>query len=139
MFLVVSCFQCQANQRRSLCTFMVVDGCSHQKNRALQHWHVNDNIHSLSFSIDPLLKGIADAANVVMISIGYRLAPEHPFPAGPEDCFDAAEWLVDNAEARYGAPLKIIGGEVFDRLNPQDLELADLMPKPVRGRSLDCS
>ena len=47
-----------------------------------------------------------------MISIGYRLAPEHPYPQGPEDCFDAAEWLVDRAEAEFGAPLKFIGGEV---------------------------
>ncbi|MCJ1249338.1 hypothetical protein MMC30_006561 [Trapelia coarctata] len=60
---------------------------------------------------DPLLKFIADAANLAVISIGYRLAPEHPFPQGPEDCFDAAMWLVDHAEAELGAPLKFIGGE----------------------------
>lgn len=46
------------------------------------------------------------------MSIGYRLAPEHPYPQGPEDCIDAAMWLVDHAEAEFGAPLKFIGGEV---------------------------
>jgi acetyl esterase/lipase len=62
-------------------------------------------------SQDPILQHIADSASVLCISIGYRLAPEHPFPAGPEDCYDAAEWLVDNASSALGAPLCFIGGE----------------------------
>jgi acetyl esterase/lipase len=62
-------------------------------------------------SQDPALQSIADATSLLCISIGYRLAPEHPFPAGPEDCYDAAEWLVDNAEKRFGAPLSFVGGE----------------------------
>ena len=62
-------------------------------------------------SQDPLLQGIADAAKVLVISVGYRLAPEYPFPAGIEDCYDAAEWLVDNAENKYGARLSFVGGE----------------------------
>ena len=61
---------------------------------------------------DPLLKRIADGSNVAVISIGYRLAPENPFPKGPEDCFDALEWLVDNAHAKFGAELRFLGGEV---------------------------
>ena len=60
---------------------------------------------------DPQLQRLADAAGVLCISVGYRLAPENSFPAGPEDCFDAAEWLVEHAEEQWGAALTFIGGE----------------------------
>lgn len=65
---------------------------------------------------DPLLKFYADASGCAVISAGYRLAPEHPFPAGPEDCFDVAEYLVKNAEKEYGGPVKFMGGEVCSLL-----------------------
>ncbi|KAI9713397.1 MAG: hypothetical protein M1828_001431 [Chrysothrix sp. TS-e1954] len=60
---------------------------------------------------DLLLKAISDAANLTVVSVDYRLGPENIFPAGPEDCFDAAEWLVDNAKQVYGNELLFIGGE----------------------------
>lgn len=60
---------------------------------------------------DPRLQEMADDHGFVCLSVGYRLAPEHPFPAGPEDCYDVAEWLVLNAQAKYGAPLSFVGGD----------------------------
>jgi len=63
-----------------------------------------------------MLMDIAAGANVAVVSVGYRLAPENPFPKGPEDCFDAAEWLVEHAKAEFGAELKFIGGEVSSPL-----------------------
>jgi len=45
------------------------------------------------------------------MSVGDRLAPEHPFPAGPDDCYDAAEWLVDNSVSAYGVPFTLLGSE----------------------------
>ncbi len=63
---------------------------------------------------DTLLKFIADNGQLTVVSAGYRLAPEHPYPAGPQDSYDAAEWLVDHAKEKYGAELTFAGGEVRD-------------------------
>ena len=60
---------------------------------------------------DALLDRIAERANVAVVSVEYRLAPEHPFPAGPDDCEAAASWLIDHAENEFGTDRLLIGGE----------------------------
>lgn len=45
------------------------------------------------------------------MSVEYRLAPEHPFPAGNEDCYDVAEYLVDNHLSQDSGQLRFVGGE----------------------------
>ena len=51
---------------------------------------------------DGNLERIADTAQLTCVSVEYRLAPEHPFPAGPDDCESAALWLIDNALPMFG-------------------------------------
>ncbi|WP_428488705.1 alpha/beta hydrolase [Rhodopila sp.] len=60
---------------------------------------------------DPMLERIADNTGLVVVSVEYRLAPEHPYPAGPDDCEAAAAWLVHNAKAEFGTEVLTIGGE----------------------------
>jgi acetyl esterase len=60
---------------------------------------------------DGMLWGLAREAQVAVVSVGYRLAPESPYPAGPDDCEDAARWLLANAAGEFGAERFAIGGE----------------------------
>lgn len=60
---------------------------------------------------DPMLDRIADNAGLACVSVEYRLAPEDPYPAGPDDCEAAALWLADNAKKEFGTDVLTIGGE----------------------------
>ena len=47
--------------------------------------------------MDPWCQKVAAELDAVVVSVEYRLAPEHPFPAGVEDCYAALCWTARNA------------------------------------------
>jgi acetyl esterase len=52
-------------------------------------------------SHDPVAHKLAAESGAIVVSVDYRLAPEHKFPAAVEDCFAALQWVGDNA-ASFG-------------------------------------
>jgi acetyl esterase len=60
---------------------------------------------------DVSLWRLATEARLAVVSVDYRLAPEHPHPSGPEDCEDAALWLVEQAQSEFGTSRLSIGGD----------------------------
>ncbi|WP_371846850.1 alpha/beta hydrolase [Massilia niastensis] len=48
---------------------------------------------------DLFCEQIVETLGAVVVSVDYRLAPEHPFPAGTQDCYAALAWLLTQAPA----------------------------------------
>jgi acetyl esterase len=46
---------------------------------------------------DAICRALAGMVPCVIVSVGYRLAPEHPFPAAVDDCYAAVKWVADHA------------------------------------------
>lgn len=60
---------------------------------------------------DERLERIAQNCGLACVSVEYRLAPEDPYPAAPDDCEAAALWLVRQSKALFGTDWLAIGGE----------------------------
>lgn len=61
---------------------------------------------------DSSARALANAAKCVVISVGYRYAPENRFPAAHEDCYTATQFVMKNADQFNGDPARVaIGGE----------------------------
>jgi len=59
---------------------------------------------------DSQLEALATGTELAIVSLAYRLAPEHPYPAGPDDCEAAAVWLTERAQSEFGSTRLMIGG-----------------------------
>ena len=61
---------------------------------------------------DSSCRALTNAANCIVVSVAYRQAPEHKFPAAAEDAYAATQWVIANAAKLKGDPTRVaVGGE----------------------------
>lgn len=82
-----------------------------QINGVYLHIHGGGWVLGRAHHRDEDLEEIMSDCNAAVISVDYRLAPEHPYPAAQDDCESVAMWVIDNAMKEFGTEKIAIGGE----------------------------
>jgi acetyl esterase len=87
-------------------------------------------------SHDGYCRSLANAANCVVVSVEYRLAPEHKYPAATNDAYAAVEWISQNAETIGGraGPIGIAGDSAGGNL----AAVVALMSRDRGGPAIGC-
>lgn len=74
----------------------------------LLHFHGGGFVIGNVQAYDPYLSRIAEQARVVVVTVAYRMAPEHRAPLAVHDCRDATAWVLQHA-AELGASARSVG------------------------------
>lgn len=75
------------------------------------HFHSGGWMLGTNDMQDEELIRIVHNCGLAVVSVEYRLAPEDPYPAGPDDCETAALWLARESKKEFGTDRLAIGGE----------------------------
>jgi acetyl esterase len=86
---------------------------------------------------DGMCRNLCAGGQCIVVSVDYRLAPEHKFPAGLDDCVFATRWVADHANELNGDGTRIvIGGDSAggNMAAAAALRLRDEGGPPMRGQ-----
>ncbi len=75
------------------------------------HIHGGGMVFGTADMQDPMLERVNEKTGLACVSVEYRLAPENPYPAPPDDCESAALWLAKNAKTEFASDVLAIGGD----------------------------
>lgn len=75
------------------------------------HFHGGGMVAGSPAMMDYPNRDLARDHGLAVVSADYRKAPEHPYPAAPDDALAVAAWLIAHGAAEYGTDRLIIGGE----------------------------
>ena len=94
-------------------------------------------------------RALASLTKAIIVSVDYRQAPEHKFPAAHEDSFAAYQWVLENAASFGGDPARIaVAGEsaggnlgagvsLMARDRKARMPVAELLVYPIAGYDFD--
>jgi acetyl esterase/lipase len=75
------------------------------------HFHGGGMIAGTPEMMDIPNRELSRELGVAVVSADYRKAPEHPYPAAPDDGLAVASWLLEYAESEFGSARLLVGGE----------------------------
>jgi acetyl esterase len=79
---------------------------------ALAYFHGGGWVTGSIATHDPICRALAHGAGCAVVSVDYRLAPEHKYPAAVEDCYAVTRWLAENGAALNVDPARLaVGGD----------------------------
>jgi len=79
---------------------------------ALVYFHGGGHVIDSLDTHDSVARALCRDAGILVMSVDYRMGPEHPFPAAVEDAYAATSWLHDNAAAMDVKPDRLaVGGD----------------------------
>jgi acetyl esterase/lipase len=75
------------------------------------HFHGGGMIRGAPAMSDATNAYLSERFGMTVVSVDYRLAPEHPFPAAIDDGLLVAQWLLEDGGRRFGTTRLLVGGE----------------------------